>query len=154
MPKTSAGLLLFRRRGFALEVFLAHPGGPFWERKDLGAWGIPKGEIHEGEDPLEAARREFREETGFDPQGDFVPLGEVRQKSGKIVRAWAVRGDLDAEAIQSNHFDLEWPPGSGRLKSFPEIDRGGWYGPDEAVRRIRPEQRPFLDRLAAAVGER
>lgn len=135
-------------------MFLAHPGGPFWARKDLGAWGIPKGEIHEGEDPLEAARREFREETGFDPQGEFVPLGEVRQKSGKIVRAWAVRGDLDAEAIQSNHFDLEWPPGSGRLKSFPEIDRGGWYGPDEAARRIRPEQRPFLGRLAAAVGER
>jgi predicted NUDIX family NTP pyrophosphohydrolase len=135
-------------------VFLAHPGGPFWARKDLGAWGIPKGEIHEGEDPLEAARREFREETGFDPEGEFIPLGEVRQKSGKIVRAWAVRGDLDAEAIQSNHFDLEWPPGSGRLKSFPEIDRGGWYGPAEAARRIRPEQRPFLDRLAAAVGER
>jgi predicted NUDIX family NTP pyrophosphohydrolase len=149
VPKTSAGLLLFRASGAALEVFLVHPGGPFWARKDLGAWGIPKGEIDSGEDPLEAARREFQEETGFVVAGSFLPLGDVRQKSGKVVRAWAVRGDLDADAIRSNEFEVEWPPGSGRKKSFPEIDRGAWYGLDEAARRIRPEQRPFLDQLAA-----
>lgn len=149
MPKTSAGLLLYRRRGAALEVFLVHPGGPFFAKKDLGAWGIPKGEIHAGEDPLEAARREFLEETGFEIEGEFRPLGDVRQKSGKIVRAWAVLGDVDAEALRSNEFEMEWPPFSGRRASFPEIDRGAWYGLDEAARRIRPEQRPLLDEVAA-----
>ena len=147
MPKTSAGLLLFRGSGPALEVFLVHPGGPFWARKDRGAWGIPKGGIDPGEDPLDAARREFQEETGFEVEGSFLPLGEVRQKSGKIVRAWAVRGDLDADLIRSNEFEVEWPSGSGRKKSFPEIDRGAWYGLEEAALRIRPEQRPLLDRL-------
>jgi predicted NUDIX family NTP pyrophosphohydrolase len=130
-------------------VLLVHPGGPFWAKRDL--WGIPKGLIHTGEDPLDAARREFEEETGFTVDGTFVPLGEVRQKSGKIVRAWAVRGDLDADAIRSNQFEVEWPPGSGRKRMFPEIDRGAWYGLDEAVRRIRPEQRPLLDALVATL---
>jgi predicted NUDIX family NTP pyrophosphohydrolase len=149
VPRTSAGILLFRGSGPALEVLLVHPGGPFWAKKDL--WGIPKGEIHSGEDPLEAARREFEEETGFAVDGQFLPLGEVRQKSGKIVRAWAVRGDLDAAAIRSNEFEVEWPPGSGRKRSYPEIDRGAWYRLDEAARRIRPEQRPLLDALAATL---
>ena len=149
MPKTSAGILLFRGSGPALEVLLVHPGGPFWAKKDL--WGIPKGLIHTGEEPLEAARREFEEETGFAVDGTFVPLGEVRQKSGKIVRAWAVRGDLDADAIRSNQFEVEWPPGSGRKQKFPEIDRGAWYGLDEAARRIRPEQRPLLHALLATL---
>jgi predicted NUDIX family NTP pyrophosphohydrolase len=149
VPKTSAGILLFRGSGPALEVLLVHPGGPFWAKKDL--WGIPKGLIHTGEDPLDAARREFEEETGFAVDGTFVPLGEVRQKSGKIVRAWAVRGDLDADAIRSNQFEVEWPPGSGRKQKFPEIDRGAWYGLDEAARPIRPEQRPLLDALVATL---
>lgn len=149
MPKTSAGILLFRGSGSRLEVLLVHPGGPFWAKKDL--WGIPKGLIHSGEDPLDAARREFEEETGFTVDGKFLPLGEVQQKSGKIVRAWAVRGDLDADKIQSNEFEVEWPPGSGRKKKYPEIDRGAWYGIDEAAQRIRSEQRPLLDALVATL---
>jgi len=114
-------------------------------------WGIPKGLIHSGEDPLEAARREFEEETGFAVDGQFLPIGEVQQKSGKIVRAWAVRGDLDADKIRSNEFEVEWPPGSGRKRSYPEIDRGAWYGLDEASRRIRPDQRPLLVALVATL---
>jgi predicted NUDIX family NTP pyrophosphohydrolase len=149
VPKTSAGILLFRGSGRALEVLLVHPGGPFWAKKDL--WGIPKGLIHSGEEPLDAARREFEEETGFAVDGKFLPLGEVQQKSGKIVRAWAVRGDLDADQIRSNEFEVEWPPGSGRTKRYPEIDRGAWYGIDEATRRIRSEQRPLLDALVATL---
>lgn len=149
MPKTSAGILLYRGSGSRLEVLLVHPGGPFWAKKDL--WGIPKGLIHSGEDPLDAARREFEEETGFSVDGKFHPLGEVRQKSGKIVRAWAVRGDLDADKIRSNEFEVEWPPGSGKKKKYPEIDRGAWYGIDEAARRIRSEQRPLLDTLVATL---
>ena len=149
MARTSAGILLFRGSGSALEVLLVHPGGPFWAKKDL--WGIPEGLIHSGEDPLEAARREFEEETGFAVDGQFLPLGEVKQKSGKIVRAWGVRGDLDADQIRSNEFEVEWPPGSGRKRSYPEIDRGAWYGLDEASRRIRPDQRPLLDALVATL---
>jgi predicted NUDIX family NTP pyrophosphohydrolase len=149
VPRTSAGILLFRGSGSALEVLLVHPGGPFWAKKDL--WGIPKGLIHSGEDPLEAARREFEEETGFAVDGQFLPLGEVQQKSGKIVRAWGVRGDLDADKIRSNEFEVEWPPGSGRKRSYPEIDRGAWYGLDEASRRIRPDQRPLLVALVATL---
>jgi predicted NUDIX family NTP pyrophosphohydrolase len=114
-------------------------------------WGIPKGLIHSGEEPLDAARREFEEETGFAVDGKFLPLGEVQQKSGKIVRAWAVRGDLDADQIRSNEFEVEWPPGSGRTKRYPEIDRGAWYGIAEAARRIRSEQRPLLDALVATL---
>lgn len=149
MPRTSAGILLFRGNLPELEVLLVHAGGPFWAKKDV--WGIPKGLVQRGEDPLEAARREFEEETGFAVDGDFLPIGQVRQKSGKLVRAWALRGDLDADAIRSNHFEVEWPPGSGRKHSYPEIDRGAWYGLDEAARRIRAEQRPLLDTLVATL---
>jgi predicted NUDIX family NTP pyrophosphohydrolase len=147
MPKTSAGLLLFRRRRADVEVFLVHPGGPFWKHKDVGAWTIPKGEIAEGEDPLDAAKREFEEETGFALVGPFRSLAPVRQASGKIVHAWAVEGDLDPGRIRSNTFDLEWPPGSGRVLQVPEVDRGSWFLPDEAERRINPGQAPLIAQL-------
>jgi predicted NUDIX family NTP pyrophosphohydrolase len=151
MPKTSAGLLLFRHRGAAVEVFLVHPGGPFWKHKDAGAWTIPKGEITEGEEPLDAARREFEEETGFALEGPFRPLAPVRQASGKIVHAWAVEGDLDPEKIRSNTLDLEWPPGTGRVQKVPEVDRGAWFLPDEARRRINPGQAPLIAQLLSAL---
>ncbi|HUK58884.1 MAG TPA: NUDIX domain-containing protein [Stellaceae bacterium] len=149
MGKASAGILLYRRRGGMLEVFLVHPGGPFWARKDEGAWSIPKGEIASGEDALACAKREFREETGQGIEGEFRPLGEVRQAGGKLVTAWAVAGDLDAERIESNSFEMEWPPRSGRRQSFPEVDRAGWFSLAEARRRINKSQAAFLDRLAA-----
>jgi predicted NUDIX family NTP pyrophosphohydrolase len=149
MPKTSAGLLVYRLREGRLQVFLAHPGGPFWARKDLGAWSLPKGEFIEPEDPLEAARREFQEETGFDLEGPFEPLTPRKQSTGKIVHAWAVEGDFDPRQIRSNTFLLEWPKGSGRQKEFPEIDRADWFDLEEAKRRILPGQAGFLDELAA-----
>jgi len=147
MAKQSAGLLLYRVHEGALEVFLVHPGGPFWAKKDLGAWSIPKGEIEEGEDLLEAARREFAEETGFRPEGVFRELAPVRQKSGKVVRAWAVEGDCDAAAIRSNTFPLEWPPRSGRWMDVPEVDRAGWFSLEEARLKMHPAQAVFLERL-------
>ncbi len=147
MVKYSAGLLLYRFREGVLEVFLVHPGGPFWAKKDLGVWSIPKGEIDEGEDPLEAARREFEEETGFRPEASFRELKPVRQRSGKIVQAWAVEGDCDAAAVHSNTFPLEWPPRSGRFLDIPEVDRGGWFGIPEAVEKILEGQRPLLAQL-------
>ncbi|HZB90371.1 MAG TPA: NUDIX domain-containing protein [Stellaceae bacterium] len=152
MPKTSAGLLLYRRRGAALEVLLVHPGGPFWAKKDDGAWSIPKGEAAAGEDLLALARREFAEETGFPVDGTFRPLAPVRQAGGKIVHAWAVEGDLDPAAIRSNRFTLEWPPRSGRREEFPEIDRGAWFTLDEARRKINQGQAPLLDGLVALLG--
>ena len=154
MPKTSAGLLLFRRAPAGLEVLLVHPGGPFWQGKDLGAWSIPKGEIGPDEDPLAAARREFREETGFERSGPAVPLGQLRQPGGKLVHAWALEGDADPSELSSNSFSMEWPRGSGRLQAFPEVDRAEWFGLAEARRRILPGQAPFLDRLEAAAGAR
>jgi len=144
MTKRSAGLLLYRVREGTLEVFLVHPGGPFWAKKDLGAWSIPKGEIDEGEEPLEAARREFEEETGFTPEGMFRELTPVRQRSGKIVHAWAVEGDCESAAIRSNTFSMEWPPRSGRQQEFPEVDRAGWFSIPEARERILDGQQALL----------
>jgi predicted NUDIX family NTP pyrophosphohydrolase len=145
----SAGVLLYRRVGEAVEVLLVHPGGPFWARKDEGAWSIPKGEFDAAEPPADAARREFAEETGVALNGEFVALAPVRQPSGKIVHPFAVAGDLDPASIASNTFELEWPPRSGRMQSFPEIDRAAWFTFDEARRKIIKGQRPILDDFAA-----
>jgi predicted NUDIX family NTP pyrophosphohydrolase len=147
MPKKSAGLLMFRRREGFIEVFLVHPGGPFWARKDEGAWSIPKGEYAPGEDPLEAAKREFQEETGFHAAGEFLPLTPRKQPSGKIISAWALEGDGDASAIQSNKFSMEWPPRSGKQQEFPEVDRAGWFSIPAAKAKILKGQMPFLDEL-------
>jgi predicted NUDIX family NTP pyrophosphohydrolase len=148
VARVSAALLLYRISEGGPEVLLVHPGGPFWQRKDLGAWSIPKGEVAEGEDLLTAAQREFREETGFTAHGEPIPLGSVRQAGGKVVHAWAVRGDADPRALRSNTFEMEWPRGSGRMQSFPEVDRAEWFDLAEARRRILPAQSAFLDALA------
>jgi predicted NUDIX family NTP pyrophosphohydrolase len=148
MPKRSAGLLMYRRRNCHLEVFLVHPGGPFWAKKDLGAWSISKGEYVEGELPLEAARREFKEETGFAAEGDFLELGAVLQAGGKVVLAWAFEGDFDPARLVSNRCQVEWPPRSGRLIEIPEVDRGGWFPICEGKERILKGQAPFLERLS------
>jgi predicted NUDIX family NTP pyrophosphohydrolase len=145
--KQSAGLLLYRRKDRGLEVLLVHPGGPFWARKDLGSWSIPKGEYSSDEDPLEAARREFTEETGFSAEGDFRELPGIRQKSGKLVRAWALQGDLDAKQLKSNTFRMEWPPHSGKFEDFPEVDRAAWFPVETARHKILTSQRPLLDHL-------
>ncbi len=150
--KRSAGLLLYRRRGGATEVFLAHPGGPFWAKKDDGAWSIAKGEIEADENPLAAAIREFTEETGTTLTGDFRPLPPIRQAGGKTVLAWAIEGDLDAAAIRSNEFEMEWPPKSGKRRRFPEIDRAQWFGLDEARRKLNKAQRAWLDALEVRPG--
>lgn len=147
----SAGLLLFRRRAPDLEVFLAHPGGPFWRDRDAGAWTIPKGLVEEGEDLLAAARREFEEETGITPVPPFLPLGSIRQKAGKVVHAWAWEGDADPAAIVSNVMRTEWPRGSGRWLQFPEVDRCAWFRTAAAGARINPAQRELIDRLQALI---
>ena len=147
----SAGLLLFRRRGGGLEVFLAHPGGPFWANKDAGAWTIPKGLVEPGEDPLAAARREFEEETGVRPDGPFLLLGSVRQRAGKEVHAWAFEGDADPDRVTSNTMWVEWPRGSGRRVKFPEVDRCEWFDPDAARTKLNPAQAEFVTRLEAAL---
>ena len=152
MAKRSAGLLLFRRNGHRLEVLLVHPGGPFWKRKDLAAWSFPKGECQEGEDPLAAAQREFTEEVGATPNGQFMSLGEIRQPGGKIVVAWAVSGEFDISKLRSNTFSLEWPPGSGKTQEFPEIDQAEWFSMPSARQKILKGQLGFLDRLEAALG--
>jgi predicted NUDIX family NTP pyrophosphohydrolase len=143
----SAGILLFRTNDRGIEVLLVHPGGPFWRRKDLGAWTIPKGEVQPGEDLLDAARREFHEETGWPAEGEVIALGQVRQASRKVVHAWAVEGEFDPAAINSNTFEMEWPPRSGKMTTFPEADRAAWFGIAEARRRILPAQSPLLDAL-------
>ncbi|OGW40690.1 MAG: hypothetical protein A2010_02390 [Nitrospirae bacterium GWD2_57_9] len=145
--KTSAGILMYRRSNDGIEVFLIHPGGPYFINKDNGAWSIPKGEIDEGEDGLAAAKREFREETGCVPEGTFLPLSPIRQRSGKIVISWAVEGDCDADSMTSNSFSLEWPPKSGRRQEFPEADRAAWFTLREARHKINPAQAPLLDEL-------
>jgi predicted NUDIX family NTP pyrophosphohydrolase len=153
MPKRSAGLLLYRRTAHALELLLVHPGGPFWARKDDGAWSIPKGEYDDGEDASAVARREFAEEVGEAPDGALIDLGEVVQPGRKVVRAFALEGDFDVSRLQSNSFEMEWPPKSGRRQSFPEVDRAGWFAPEDARRKILAGQRPFIERLLAKLGQ-
>lgn len=148
MAKRSAGLLLYRHLHHELQVFLVHPGGPFWAKKDLGAWSIPKGEYQEDEEPLQAARREFLEETGFSVDGTFLHLGSVKQASGKIVSAWAVEGDCNPDSLVSNTCSIEWPPRSGKRIDIPEVDRGAWFSLAEARQRILAGQLPFLEALA------
>ncbi|HNZ64954.1 MAG TPA: NUDIX domain-containing protein [Smithella sp.] len=145
--KTSAGILLYRLSGDGLEVFLVHPGGPFWAKKDEGAWSVPKGLFEDDENPLEAAKREFREETGFDISGDFMALTPLKQPSGKVVHVWTVEGNIDAASIKSNMFSMEWPPRSGNQQEFPEVDRGGWFTIAQAQVKLLPGQRGFLDEL-------
>jgi len=151
---SSAGVLMYRRVGSKLEVLLMHQGGHYWRRKDDGAWSIPKGEMAAGEDAQDTARREFLEETGVVPPGPLEPLGEIRQRGGKRVLAFAVAGDIDAHAIRSNTFQIEWPPKAGKLQSFPEIDRAEWFDLDAARAKMLDGQRPLLDRLAELLGHR
>jgi len=149
--KTSAGLLLYRRCP-ELEVFLVHPGGPFWTRKDAGAWSIPKGEIEDGEDPLQAAKREFTEETGFTISGEVRSLDPLKQPSGKIIYAWAIEADYDPGQIRSNLFSLEWPPKSGKMQQYPEVDRAAWFNISEARNKILAGQVGFIEQLIAVLG--
>ena len=152
MPEQSAGILAYRHTDGVLEVLLVHPGGPLWAKKDAGAWSIPKGLLAPGEDPLEAARREFAEETGFAIDGEFLPLGSHRQPSGKVVHVWAVAADVDVARLRSNLFELEWPPRSGKRQQFPEVDRAGWFPLLTAREKILKGQREFLERLSATIG--
>jgi predicted NUDIX family NTP pyrophosphohydrolase len=153
VAKRSAGILLYRIADGTREVLLVHPGGPFFARKDAGVWSIPKGEYDEDEDPQASARREFEEETGTAlPPGELIELGEVKQKGGKIVTAWAAEGDLDAEAVSSNTFTMEWPPRSGSTAEFPEIDRAGWFEIETAREKLVAAQTEFLDRLVERLG--
>jgi len=149
VPKQAAGILLYRRGPAGLEVLLAHPGGPLWARKDAASWTLPKGQFTDDELPLDAAKREFEEEMGSAPAGDFQPLGTVKQPSGKIIHAWAVESDFDVSTVKSNLFSMEWPPKSGRHGEFPEVDRAGWFSIEHARLKILKGQAPFLDRLLA-----
>jgi predicted NUDIX family NTP pyrophosphohydrolase len=151
VPEKSAGLLLFRRRGGEVEIFLVHPGGPFWAKKDDGAWSIPKGLYEDDEDPLLAAQREFAEEVGISIEGEFVALGEFRLPSGKRLSVWAVEGDVDAESVSSNLFEMEWPPRSGKQAQFPEVDRAGWFSPEIARTKVTKGQLQVMDAFAAKV---
>ena len=155
MPRRSAGILLYRRRQGALEVLLVHPGGPAWANRDAGAWSIPKGEYGHGEDPQAVALREFEEETGQPPPtGELAPLGEIRQRGGKVVTAWATPGDLDPGQVTSNTFKMQWPPRSGQWRTFPEVDRAGWFDPATAREKLLPAQAELVDRLLAALAGR
>jgi len=149
--KQTAGILLYRVRNSELEVFLVHPGGPFWAKKDTGAWSIPKGEIEEQEDLLNAAKREFHEETGFSLNGNFTALTSLKQRGGKTVHAWAVQGDCDAAGIKSNFFSMEWPPRSGKRAEFAEVDRAAWFTLETAKEKILPGQMKFLEELQRLV---
>jgi predicted NUDIX family NTP pyrophosphohydrolase len=154
MPKRSAGILLYRRPNGEPEVLLVHPGGPYWEKKDLGVWSIPKGEYDDAEDPRACALREFEEELGArPPEGELAALGTAKQSGGKVVTAWAVEGDLDPAGARSNTFTLEWPPRSGVMREFPEVDRADWFTLDDARRRINPAQAVFLERLREELGD-
>ena len=153
MAQHSAGILLYRQGKAGLEIFLVHPGGPFWARKDANAWSIPKGLFEEGEEPLAAARREFREETGQEAKGVCECLGEFRQPGGKRVTAYALEGDCDESAIQSNLFSLEWPPRSGRQQEFPEVDRAGWFAPEEAEEKLHKGLKPLIAALKAKLAK-
>ena len=152
MPEKSAGILVYRRAGVGVEFLLAHPGGPFWAKRDEGAWSIPKGLVGEGEEALAAARREFGEEVGQAVEGEFAPLTSLRQKSGKTVHAWLVEADLDLGGFRSNLFEMEWPPRSGRTQAFPEIDRVAWFGPEDALNKILPGQAGFIREALAMLG--
>jgi predicted NUDIX family NTP pyrophosphohydrolase len=147
MPQRSAGLLLYRRKGRGIEVLLVHPGGPFWARKDDGAWSIPKGLIEPGEEPIAVARREFAEETGAAVDGDLTPLGTFAQSRAKTIEIWAAEGDFDPATLTSNTFSIEWPPRSGRMQDFPEVDRAQWFTPQDAVAKILKGQRPVIEAL-------
>ena len=147
MPKVSAGLLMCKRSAEGLRLLLVHPGGPFWRNRDAGAWTIPKGLVGPGEDMLQAAQREFKEETGIRPEGPFTELSPIRQKGGKTVRGWAFEGSCDPDAIRSNTFTMEWPPKSGQTAEFPEIDRAAFFTPDEARAKINPAQARWIDEL-------
>jgi predicted NUDIX family NTP pyrophosphohydrolase len=154
MPKRSAGILLYRRRGGQVEVLLIHPGGPFWAKKDLGVWSIPKGEYEQGDDPLQTALRELEEETGHRLGAtDLLELGAIRQRSGKVLTAWAAAGDLDPDAITSNTFTIEWPPRSGTQREFPEVDRAGWFDVPTARDKVLAAQAELIDRLLSALAE-
>lgn len=153
MPKRSAGLVLYRKRGAFLEVFLVHPGGPFWAKKDAAGWSIPKGEAEEGEDLLTAAQREFHEETGLRVAGPFIPLGELKQSGGKVIHAWAVEGDCDPTAIVSNTFQMEWPPRSGKTATFPEVDRAAWFSLEDAMVKLHKGQVDLVMGLRALLAE-
>ena len=148
--KNATGLLLYRRRG-ELEIFLVHPGGPFWAKKDAGAWSLPKGEIGEGEEPLQAAKREFTEETGFPIVGEFQPLEPLKQSGGKVVHAWAIEADCDPSKVRSNLFSMEWPPKSGKTQQFPEVDRAAWFNIPDARKRILAGQIGFIDQLISVL---
>lgn len=152
MAKQSAGVLMYRRRAGQVEVFLIHPGGPFWSGRDDGAWAIPKGEFTAGEPAIDAARREFQEETGFRASDDLAPLEPIRQSGGKIVHAWAMEGDGDPASIKSNTFTMEWPPRSGRMQTFPEVDRAAWFTLEQARTKMLKSQLPFLDQLRQRLG--
>ena len=151
MSQKSAGIVLYRIQNSSIEVFLVHPGGPYWAKKDDGAWSIPKGEFDENEEPLEAARREFQEETGIQISGEFIQLNPVKQKGGKMVYAWAVKGDIDPAKIKSNSFEIEWPPMSGKMKSFPEIDKAAWFHLSEAQKKIIEAQSAFIKELESKI---
>jgi predicted NUDIX family NTP pyrophosphohydrolase len=153
MAKQSAGLLLYRKLDSSVEVLIVHPGGPFWAKKDKGAWSLPKGEFVDGEDGLSAAKREFKEELGLEsPEGAYTEIGSVKYKSGKTIHAWALEGDMDVSAITSNTITMEWPPRSGKQQEFPEVDKAGWFGLEKAKEKLNPAQTLFIDRLAEILG--
>lgn len=153
MPDLSVGILMYRRKKGDLQVLLVHPGGPFWNKKELGAWSIPKGLVEKGEDAFKAAQREFTEETGFSVSGDFISLKPIKVHNSKIVQAWAVEGDCDTESLRSNTFTMEWPPRSGEYREFPEADRAAWFGMADAKKRINKGQRPLLEQLECALSD-